>query len=1625
MNKNTRRYFMKKNIFRRTFSFWLTIILVLNSFNMSVSAETDKEYEIKVGTESDKQANEGDKEVDSEEKELVVDNDENLREVALVETSSAIISGSCGNAAYYELINNTDETGGYILRISGTGDMLDYDNESETGLYITNAPWGDYWNEITKIEISDDITSIGNSAFSGLCYACGDFPIPGGVTKIGNYAFYSCNRLGNNKSLILPDTLTYIGECAFRNCVSISGDLVIPETVTLIHETAFWGDTGLDGCVIIPKNIKNSVSFSGCDNIQKIINNSNQNIELPSDIGNHVWVDESNKTGGSIKTLGKGTAVIIESECEYAVTLDPDGGTVPETQFAVEIPNADISSGDELIVSYTIQDVDSEWGDIKECDRSLYSDANDVPHALWVAGVSDRDFNGKAVTFPDLRVYNYKTLLTADRDYVVKYSGNTKAGDATIRINGKGNYTGTIVRTFRINKLSLGDGKTNHPNLRILDITLADTKKVQKGTTIATYMINGRAVQLKSGTDFVYSYSSEYDYKTPGTHIVTIVGKGNYTGTATFIETIDSNKKLISKLKFSKINTLEAKGYACEPDVTIIDGTYKLEKGRDYELEWQNNISPGTGTVIITGKDSYAGTKTMTFKISAISINKVTVTGLVDKDYTGTPTCQSGYILKYKAGKNAVEEILTEGIDYTVSYENNINAGKKATIVFTGINRFTGTLKKTYTINPHTIEEGEVTPLSIGAVPYQKNGTTPEITVTFGEKILKNGIDYTVQYVNNKSINSGSNQKTIPRVTITGKGNYKGTITKTFTIIGSSLANTKMIVSDITYAEKAGICKPSITLYDTNNVKLVAGTDYDKDNIGYTYVRTVEVYHIDKMKNKTSVIKPAYSDVDIENDIIPVGTEIKVTVYGKGNYAGTKQSTIFRFIKADLAKANVKIETQNYTGTPIELSKDQIKVTIGGGKNAIELLETDYEIVGYSNNLNKGTATVVLAGCGNYGGRKKVNFNITSKNMNYTIVYNKNVDFATGSMKNSSISAGQVLTKNAYKWPGHYFLGWSLTSNGEVAFKDGAKFITDDISYGKTVALYAQWSGDISVSFDKNAEDAVGIMNTYDMYIGKKLPKNGFTREGYLFAGWSLSSNGPVVLLDQDNFVITTDNIMDDITLYAQWKKAYKVNFDKNSSDATGSMDFVDISPGMNLPANQYTRVDYVFAGWALSSSGEAIMADEGQFIPGDESSDNYTITLYAKWVERRYEVFYELNGGVNASNNVTSIGATYCHKYSWILYSPYREGYGFEGWYTTPTFDENSRIQDLKGITGDITLYAKWGPIQEVASGKSNNIYWSLTNDGNLVVNGTGDWEHIETKILGEDKAPWYEYHYMIRNAKISISKATTLQSMLNGCDRLESVDLSELDTSYVTNFSGMFCGCSSLNNIDVTGFDTSKAINMEGMFYNCKNLYFIDVSNFDTAKVTNMALMFASSGIEQINLENFDTQSVEWFGSMFSGCSRLSALDISSFDTSNAVGFPCMFQGCSSLTALDLSSFNTLKVLDTAYMFNGCTQLKTLNLTGFNLSNLYTQPVCMFGHCYALEDLDLGKISFGMLNENMFSTCTGLKHIVLPSYPSNHFYDEEIKYILPYTFVTKSGHEYNEICIANSRQLELFKKE
>ena len=156
-----------------------------------------------------------------------------------------------------------------------------------------------------------------------------------------------------------------------------------------------------------------------------------------------------------------------------------------------------------------------------------------ISKASVTLSTSTYAYDGKAKK-PGVTVkLNGKTLKNGT-DYTVSYSNNTKVGTATVKITGKGNYTGSVSKTYSI--------KNDFKKATISGIS----NKSYTGKNITqsiTVKYNGKT--LKNGTDYTVSYSSN---KNIGTATVKIAGKGSYTGTITKTFKINPAKQEIQKL---------------------------------------------------------------------------------------------------------------------------------------------------------------------------------------------------------------------------------------------------------------------------------------------------------------------------------------------------------------------------------------------------------------------------------------------------------------------------------------------------------------------------------------------------------------------------------------------------------------------------------------------------------------------------------------------------------------------------------------------------------------------------------------------------------------------------------------------------------------------------------------------------------------------------------------------------------------------------------------------------------------------------------------------------------------------------------------------------------------------
>lgn len=298
-------------------------------------------------------------------------------------------------------------------------------------------------------------------------------------------------------------------------------------------------------------------------------------------------------------------------------------------------------------------------------------------------------------------------------------------------------------------------------------------------------------------------------------------------------------------------------------------------------------------------------------------------------------------------------DYLEQGTDYTVKFANNINVStdaKPAKLTITGKGSLTGKHDFTFKITPKDISESDV---RAGSVKVAKGAKATPVLVYNGIVLGKKDFD------NPKASEKFSADSTI---TLTGKGNYKGT------------REIKVEAVD-----KDKLNKINIKLNNAKNKNLT----YD-GNEKYPAFQVLDA----KKADITSKVNEAYIVVYPE-DIISAGT-VKFTVVGIGDYTGTVTKS-YKIKPSAKAATDMNISAPNsggYTFVSTGVTEYDPDITLKDGT----WLEKgrDYTLA-YSNNKKAGTAKCKINFIGNYKGIKAVTKEFKINPFNISDFYAENI----------------------------------------------------------------------------------------------------------------------------------------------------------------------------------------------------------------------------------------------------------------------------------------------------------------------------------------------------------------------------------------------------------------------------------------------------------------------------------------------------------------------------------------------------------------------------------------------------------------------------------------------------------
>ena len=867
------------------------------------------------------------------------------------------------------------------LTISGNGDMPDFNFGNPS---VSNRPWNDNIGSIQKIIIEDGVTSIGSNAFR----KCDVYSvsIPKSVKKIGNDAFRECRKISyvylegvvtigerafqscdNIRGVTLPACINKIGSAAFFQCqelVSVGfdpntqsvtvgddifnscwrlSDVTLPKTMNQIGKNMFYNCMVLPG-LVIPEGVTSieEGAFASCSNMTTVfIPKSVTQIGIAAFANSAlttVYYGGSETEWNNIQKVGDTAATL--SKVTLFCDIDPEPRLTPDTKTVYKVGEAFDKDGSRVNIAtktISLSDKDVTGFDSKQ---------EGVTTIAVTLGKDIYEFDLLVVEEPSLTAKQGQKLeeLTLPSNNYGTWSWSEDNKQTALTETGSYDYP-IIFTPKDTEKFSVREDLQAHIKVQT---TAQDPANPEEGlwiAPIAACTYTGIAVtpsvnvfyndkKLTAGIDYTLLYQNNIKAATSDAQkapTVIVKGKGNYAGTKKETFTID---KLTLTKEHLKIAANYPKNIKYTPIVTN-DSNNILKAGRDYTLTYQNSngeplkkqpTTEGTYQIQIQGIGSCAGDFKYSYSISesggATAINKGTAK--IDSFTYGNG--------EPKVSLTVNDNTLISGTDYIVNF---VNVGKKgtATATFIGIGNYTGTLKKNFKVQAAPIEENDISVPQTAA--YAKGGAKPNVTVTVNGRSLVMNTDYTVLYKNNKKVGN------IAKVVIKGKGNYSGSVTKTFNIEQQSLRaeNIKIYVSDAQAGKN-----PAVTVYDANGKKLAVKNDYRTE--------------IDKEKRK-----------------------VTITAGKNGLYKDSVDKDYKELPKKQLVTSVTLKKTQpksfEYTGKEIKLEQDWL--TVKAGKT--ELGKNEFEIIGYVNNIQKGTATVIIKGCGEYGGIKMYNYKIKSKKL--------------------------------------------------------------------------------------------------------------------------------------------------------------------------------------------------------------------------------------------------------------------------------------------------------------------------------------------------------------------------------------------------------------------------------------------------------------------------------------------------------------------------------------------------------------------------------------------------------------------------------------------------------------------
>ncbi len=566
------------------------------------------------------------------------------------------------------------------------------------GSCITEIPNGMFFSctQIRHITIPDTVTKIGGGAFED-CINLESITISANLSVIEAEAFKNCEKL---TTITLPDSVTEIGEKAFIDCDKLT-ELTIPKNVTTFYVNAFPQHLttvyyNAENCTfegLVRANSGNTYysPFYGTmvrnviigDTVKRIPEYFFCHVSYIEDI---VLPDSVTEIGteafcySSIKNITlSANLIIIEDRAFYGTNVKIKGNTFPEGMRMI--------GKEAFAYCHEIEEIclPDSVVDVAECAFEGSKKLSKVKMSSNVRLIAERAFYGCNV-LSDFE-WDSDIKLIADRAFFnCRALTNFDFTGVELLYPNSFTYTGVTLVTLGENQ------KEEATNLIAIE-----TQSFMDCESLETVSIGGNVTTIKSEA---FASCSSLETAVISDSVINIAPDAfDDCNSLTIYCEEDSyahkyavkNNIPVSTFVVAPIPNQTYTGSAIEPEIDVSVSGEKVMENTDFTVKYSNNINVGTAKVTVSGKGVYKVLSSVAnFTIITKSIAPVTFAAISEQDYTGeavipTITVTDG------------NRVLKEGVDYTVTYKNNVNEGT-ATVTIQGIGNYHGTASTNFEI---------------------------------------------------------------------------------------------------------------------------------------------------------------------------------------------------------------------------------------------------------------------------------------------------------------------------------------------------------------------------------------------------------------------------------------------------------------------------------------------------------------------------------------------------------------------------------------------------------------------------------------------------------------------------------------------------------------------------------------------------------------------------------------------------------------------------------------------------------------------------------------------------------------------------------------------------------------